>query len=139
MTLYALDTDILSLFQRGHPVVCQHVASHPLTNLAITIITIEEQLSGWYSLLRSTTRRDHLAVAYQSLADTIPVLAKFTILAFPEAAQIRFEQLVTLKLNVRKMDLRIAAIALEYHAVVATRNVRDFQRVPGLVVEDWTI
>jgi tRNA(fMet)-specific endonuclease VapC len=137
--LYALDTDILSLYQRGHPVVCQHVAAHPLTDLAVTVISIEEQLSGWYSLLRSTSRRDHLAIAYQSLADSIPFLAQFAILPFPEPALLRFEQLVALKLNVRKMDLRIAAIALEHGAVVVTRNVRDFQRVPGLVVEDWSV
>jgi tRNA(fMet)-specific endonuclease VapC len=42
------------------------------------------------------------------------------------------------KLNVRKMDLCIAAIALEHQAIVVTRNVRDFQRVPNLVVEDWS-
>ena len=139
MSLRALDTDILSLYQRGHPVVCQHVAAHPPVDLAITVISIEEQLTGWYALLRTTTRRDHLAIAYQSLAESIPFLARFVILAYPETAILRFEQLVGLKLNVRKMDLRIAAIALEQGAVVVTRNVRDFRRVPGLVVEDWTV
>jgi tRNA(fMet)-specific endonuclease VapC len=78
-------------------------------------------------------------IAYRSLAECIPFLAKFSILAFPESAIARFEGLVALKLNVRKMDLRIAAIALENGAVVATRNARDFQRVPGLVVQDWTV
>jgi len=68
VSLRALDTDILSLYQRGHPVVCQHVAAHPPVDLAITVISIEEQLTGWYALLRTTTRRDHLAIAYQSLA-----------------------------------------------------------------------
>ena len=139
MSLYVLDTDILSLYQRGHPAVCQQVISHRPTDLAITVITIEEQLSGWYALLRSTARRDLLAIAYQSLADSVPFLAQFAILSFPETAMLRFEQLVTLRTNVRRADLRIAAIAMEHGAVVVTRNLRDFQRVPGLVVEDWSV
>jgi tRNA(fMet)-specific endonuclease VapC len=139
VSLLVLDTDTLSLYQRGHAAVSQHVASHPPADLAITVINVEEQLSGWYALLRRTNRRDHLAIVYQSLADTIPFLARFTILPFPEVALVRFEQLLALKLNVGKMDLRIAAIALEHGAIVVTRNLRDFQRVPGLVVEDWTV
>ena len=43
-----------------------------------------------------------------------------------------------MNLNVRKMDLRIAAIVLEHAAILATQNLRDFQRVPGLVTEAWT-
>ena len=104
MSPHALDTDIISLFQRGHPVVCQHVAAHGITDLAITVVSIEEQLSGWYALLRNTTRRDHLALAYQSLADNIPFLAQFRILSYSETAMAHFDRLATLKLNVRKMD-----------------------------------
>jgi tRNA(fMet)-specific endonuclease VapC len=138
VSLYALDTDILSLYQRGHAIVCQNVAAHGPTDLAITVISVKEQLSGWYALLRGAACRDHLSLAYQSLADSIPFLAKFRILAFPETAIEQFERLAALKLNIRRMDLRIAAIALEHGAVMVTRNVRDFQRVPDLAVEDWT-
>jgi hypothetical protein len=51
-------------------------------------------------LLRTTARHDHLAVAYKSLADSIPFLAKFNILPFSETAMARFESLAALKLNV---------------------------------------
>jgi len=34
-------------------------------------------------------------------------------------------------------DLRIAAIALSRGLIVVTGNVREFQRVPGLQVENW--
>jgi predicted nucleic acid-binding protein len=36
------------------------------------------------------------------------------------------------------MDLRIAAIVPENNATLVSRNLRDFQRVSGLVVEDWS-
>lgn len=44
-----------------------------------------------------------------------------------------------MKLNVGKMDLRIASIALEIGATIVTHNLRDFGRIPGLLVADWTV
>jgi tRNA(fMet)-specific endonuclease VapC len=56
-----------------------------------------------------------------------------------EAAVARVGQLKALRLNIRLMDLRIAAIALENGAVVVTRNLRDFGRVHLLTIEDWSV
>jgi len=37
-----------------------------------------------------------------------------------------------------QLDMLIAAHALAEGAIVVTHNTREFMRVPGLVVEDWT-
>jgi tRNA(fMet)-specific endonuclease VapC len=36
------------------------------------------------------------------------------------------------------LDLMIAAHALAVRAILVTNDVREFRRIPGLVVEDWT-
>ena len=59
------------------------------------------------------------------------------LLSFTEESIDRFETLRSQKLGVRANDLRIAAIALTNGATVVTRNVSDFGRVPGLLVENW--
>ncbi|MGP0066309.1 MAG: type II toxin-antitoxin system VapC family toxin [Isosphaeraceae bacterium] len=139
MTPYVLDTDILSLLERGHPRVQQQCGARSPADLAITVITVEEQLSGWYTTLRNARSPDGLALAYQSLADTVQILARFTILPFTTAAISRSQQLISSRLNVRRSDLRIAAIVLEHRGTLVSRITRDFGRVPGLVIEDWSI
>ena len=136
MTPYILDTDTLSLLQQGHPEVSQRCRARPTSDLAITVISVEEQLDGRYAALRKARRPDDLALAYQRLADTVRSLALLPILPFTTAAIARYQQLISLKLNVRRMDLRIAAIVLEDGGTLVTRNTRDFSRVPGLVLED---
>ncbi len=139
MSLYVLDTDVLSLFQHGHPALCARIASHAETDLAISVITVQEQLDGWHTRLNRANRPDELARIYQRLADTVRFLSRLQILSFTEPAIHRFDALKALKRNVKKMDLRIAAIVLEHGATLITRNLQDFKRVPNLVVEDWSI
>jgi tRNA(fMet)-specific endonuclease VapC len=138
MSLFVLDTDILTLFERAHATVAARVAAHSPTEIAISVVTVEEQLSGWYAQLRQAKRSDRRAWAYRQLAATVRFLRHVQILDFNEAAIQRYEELKRLRLKVRKMDLQIAATALQHDATVVTRNVRDFQIIPGLTVEDWS-
>ena len=139
MSLHVLDTDTLVLFQEGHDHVCGRVLSHPIDQLATTAITIEEQLSGWYTLLRRAKGPGQLAHAYQRLADSVQVLSRFPILSFTEPAIDRFMHLKGLRLGVKHADLRIAAITLEHGGTLVTRNVRDFQAIPDLPIADWSM
>jgi tRNA(fMet)-specific endonuclease VapC len=139
MSLFVLDTDILVLFQEGHTTVCENVLSHPIDELATTVITVEEQLSGWYTLVRRAKDSRQLARAYQRLADTVALLGRFRILSFTEPAIDRFDYLKGLKLEVKRMDLRIAAITLEHGGTLVSRNTRDFLAVPSLKIQDWSV
>jgi hypothetical protein len=42
--MIVLDTDVLTLFQFGDPVVVRRVQAHPLPELAVTIISVEDGL-----------------------------------------------------------------------------------------------
>lgn len=137
MKLCVLDTDTLTLLQFKDPQVLKRVAACPPEQLAVTVISVEEQLSGWYTRLRRAKQRAELASVYQRLADNVKALGELKILSFTESAIVRYEGLKALKIGVRAKDLRIAAIALESDATLVTRNTQDFQRVPGLSVENW--
>ena len=139
MSLFVLDTDIVTLLRRGHARVCQNVASHPTAELAVTVLTVEEQLSGWYRLLRTAKQPPQVVQAYQELADAVQFFGAWRILPYSIPAIARYDHLQALKSKVRKTDLRIAAVTLEHSAVLVTRNRRDFQRVPNLISEDWAV
>jgi tRNA(fMet)-specific endonuclease VapC len=139
MSLFVLDTDILTLYYRGDPIVVRTVDARPPAELAISVLTVDEQLTGWYALTRQARRPEEVARAYAHLGEAVGRLGRWRILPYTESAIARVAQLKALRLNVRLMDLRIAAVALEHQAVVVTRNRRDFGRVPGLIVEDWSV
>src|SRR5438445_5334363 len=101
MSLFVLDTDTLTLLQRRNPVVCERAATHA-TETAITVLTVEEQLSGWYGLLRKARKPDQFVVAYRSLAETVRFLSQLRILDYDEVALSRYEDLKRQKLNLGK-------------------------------------
>lgn len=138
MSLIVLDTDVLTLFQRGDPVVVRRIEALSLSQLAVTIISAEEELTGWYTQVRRVRKGEQLAAVYQRLTDAIRFLARFRILTFAESAIARYEELRATYRRLGKNDLRIAAIVLDESAVLATRNVRDFRQIKGMTLEDWS-
>jgi len=111
MSLYVLDTDMLSLAEHGHARVRSNLLSHaPSHVIAVTIISIEEQWNGWQTKLRNARTVQQAANASQRLTDMLVFLKPFSYLPQLESAIRRFETLKKLKLGVGAMDLRIAAM-----------------------------
>ena len=138
MSLYILDTDLLTLLRYGHVEVAARVHATPPEQIAITIISIEEQLTGWYSQMRRSRDPDKLARAYEGLFQVIDSAARIRVIPFSRPAVARYVELRKRLPRLGKLDLSIAAIALENGAVLVTRNRRDFERVPDLQLEDWS-
>ncbi|WP_308189044.1 type II toxin-antitoxin system VapC family toxin [Nostoc mirabile] len=43
------------------------------------------------------------------------------------------------RIRIGTQDLRITAITLSVNGTLVTRNRKDFEKVPNLRLEDWTI
>jgi tRNA(fMet)-specific endonuclease VapC len=139
MNRFVLDTDTLSEFHRGNSTVIQNVERRDGDLLAITVLTVEEQLSGWYTLLRKSRQPEHVVRVYSQLGQSVVRLAKWPILPYTATAIERVAYFKTLHFNVRHTDLRIAAVAIENDMVLVTRNTKDFVRIPDVRIEDWSI
>ena len=136
MSLYILDTDHVTLHQHDHPQVATRIQACAPNELAITVVTVEEQMRG--RLARIGRSGVDLTVAYDQLRATADYFCDLIILPFDAKAQQRFQQLRAQKIRIGTLDLRIAAIVLSQDAVLITRNRGDFERVPELRLEDWT-
>jgi len=97
----------LTLFQSGHVAVVRRIETCPANHLAVSVISVEEQLTGWYTKLRRAKTRIELARAYDRLALAVGFLSQLRIFAFPETAISRYELLRAAHRNIRKNDLRI--------------------------------
>ncbi|MBR8838916.1 MAG: hypothetical protein DSM106950_34170 [Stigonema ocellatum SAG 48.90 = DSM 106950] len=56
-----------------------------------------------------------------------------------DIAGVVYRDLRTRGLLIAPMDLLIAATALEYNYVMVTANIRHFENIPDLVIENWSI
>lgn len=139
MNEYLLDTDMFSLFLQTDVNVVRAVIAHSFDALSVSVITVQEVWNGWAAAISRAKTPDQLALGYSRLAGTLNELRNWVVVPFSVAAIARYESFKQQKLNVGGNDLRIASIALELGATVVTRNRRDFSRIPGMVIEDWSV
>jgi len=135
MPLYLLDTNALSRLARGidkalSDKIARHVGDCVLSAVA------------WYELEYGAARSPGPVKSGQRLAllrAIFPFVRSFGEDDAVEAAAVR-AYLETLKPNAQPIgphDVLLAGHALALGAVLVTNNVREFTRVPRLVVEDW--
>ncbi len=141
--MHVLDTDHLSLLDRKTSAEAQRLMFRlsPLGDdgVATTIITYEEQMRGWLSWLAQARSMEQQMERYSKLRNSLTRYCRIRILDFDEPVVEKFERLQKQRIRIGTMDLKIAAIALAHDAILLSRNLRDFSKVPGLKVEDWSV
>ena len=140
--MYLMDTDHLSVLQFQNNArrtqFLGRLNSLPHTVRADpSILSVEEQMRGWIASIAKERSAIRQVYSYSKLAELFGFYAKFILVPFDEESAKKFEELKAGKVRIGTMDLKIAATALVNDATVLTANLRDFQKVPGLRVENW--
>lgn len=137
-----LDTDHLTVIQRRtepeYSRLKQHLRKHTESEVYTTIINFEEQIRGWLSVIASAKDSAKEIKAYKDLQLSLKFFQDIQILEYNENAKDQFIKLQKLRIRIGTMDLKIASIAISKSAKLFSRNLKDFQKVPGLVVIDAT-
>ena len=131
---YMLDTSVcvFAIRQRSEALLRRLKQSEP-GQVVLSVVTLAELE---YGVSRSQAP-DRAARALESFLCPFEVVS-FSALAAVVYGRVR-ERLESSGLPIGPLDTLIAAHALARDATLVTNNVREFERVPGLVVEDWTM
>ena len=138
-----LETDLLTVLQRASQPACgklqRRLAQVPNAEIFTTIISFQEQMRGWLAVLHRAKTEKRLLSAYAELQGMLRDFCRLKVLPFDVNAHRIFADLRRRHIRIGTMDLRITAIALSTGATVLSRNLKDFEQVPGLSAEDWTL
>ena len=131
---YMLDTNICIYAIKHNPQkVIEHLREHAPSDMCISSITYAELCHGVEKSQNKIRNKIALTV----------LLANIKIEPF-DASSAENYGLVKAKLEkagtpIGPLDTMIAGHAMSMGCTVVTNNTKDFSRVDGLIIEDWTI
>jgi len=134
MARYMLDTDTCSyIMKRSHPLVLRRLQAVPVDDICMSVVTKAELLYG----VEVSPRRAHDAAA---LAAFLPYVEAVDL---DEGAALHYAEIrADLKrrgVMIGANDLFIAAHARTLALTLVTNNTAEFERVPNLRIENWTL
>ena len=137
--MFVLDTDHLSELVKQSPSGARLAKLLETCDETVvtSIISFEEMLRGWLAKIHSDSIPRNQIGAYQKLSDILDSFQDWAVLGWDQESVNVFDELVSHRLGVKTMDLKIASITIRQEATLLSRNLKDFGRVPGLNVEDW--
>ena len=137
-----IDTDHVSYLkypdsERGRRFI-ERLAAVPRTEaICVSIVTVEERMRGWLAAIAKEKQAARQVFGYRELSRLFEFYGEYEIIPFDEATARRFNDLRARRIRLGTMDLKIAATALIHDALLLSANRSDFERVPGLRIENW--
>jgi tRNA(fMet)-specific endonuclease VapC len=135
-----LDTDHFSVITDERHALHEKLTARLLTSgdeVGVPVVSVEEQLRAWLKLVRRNTDVHKQLFPYDRLIRLIEVLSEWRIVRWSEPAADEFKRLRKQRVRIGTQDLKIACIAKTSDALLLSANLRDFQQVPDLRIEDW--
>lgn len=129
---YLLDTCAVSDFVRGQPRTLERIKASSPENIGVSVIT---QMEIDYGLRTNSKLSHQLRPVIDAFFGTVRVIP-YDSTAARQTAQLR-AALKTRGAPIGAYDALIAGTALAYGLILVTSNLREFERIEGLVSEDW--
>jgi len=129
--MYLLDTDIIIFSLKGCKPIKEKLKYHFHDPLSISVITLLELYYGAY---KSKNIESNLAKirTLENALEILPVGQE--VVAIFGMIKSRLEKKGTL---LDDFDIILASTALAINSILVTNNIKHFQRIEGLRIENW--
>ena len=132
MLKYLLDTNIVIFTIKNRPQQVKKRFQQHHGRMGISAVTLGELVFG----------AEHSQQVERNLADIEAFAARLEVLPFDNKAAYHFGQIRTELYRIGRpigpYDMMIAGQALSAGLKLVTNNIKEFERVPGLLLEDWS-
>ena len=137
--MIVLDTDIVTLLSYGKTEKLRQRMERESDDFAVTIITRMEILQGRFDSIRKAEDGGKLQLAMERFHASERLLDAFVRLDADALGGEHFERVRRSKKSkkMRRGDMLIACITLAHNALLVTRNLKDYEGIPELRLENW--
>ncbi|MDD9341350.1 MAG: type II toxin-antitoxin system VapC family toxin [Providencia heimbachae] len=134
--VYMLDTNICSFIMREQPISLLEKLQKCVMNndtIVISAITYSEMRFGAIGK-KASPKHNYLVDAFCERVDAILAWDKAAV----DATTVIKKCLSDVGMSIGNNDSAIAGHAIAVNAILVTNNTREFSRIEGLRIEDWT-
>ncbi len=132
MLKYMLDTNIVIYTLKNRPERVRKLFNQHQGQMCISVVTLGELIFG----------AEHSRQVERNLADIEAMVARLEVLPFDDKSAYHFGQLRSELYRAEQplgaYDMMIAGHARSSGLRLVTSNVKEFSRVRGLFIENWT-